>query len=202
LLEDYGSQLDERAGKYLSRIRSETQRMGELIDDLLGLSRVNRGDMQCTHVDLTVIALRVAAKLREANPDRAIKFSIAQNLTVRGDARLLEIVLTNLLENAVKFTGTRPEAHIELGATLREGKSAFYVRDNGVGFEMRHAATLFGAFQRLHKVAEFAGTGIGLATVKRVIHRHGGEVWAEAELDRGAMFGFTLPEDCVKFNNG
>jgi light-regulated signal transduction histidine kinase (bacteriophytochrome) len=167
--------------------------MGELIDDLLRLSRVNRGEMQRTQVDLSSIARRVAAKLREAHPGRAVEFSIGQNLTARGDARLLEIVLTNLLDNAVKFTGTRPQAHIEFAESLREGKAAFYVRDNGVGFEMRHASTLFGAFQRLHKVSEFPGTGIGLATVKRVIHRHGGEVWSEAEVDRGATFGFTLP---------
>jgi PAS domain S-box-containing protein len=202
LMEDYGGQFDERAAKYLSRIRSETQHMGQLIDDLLELSRLNRGEMQRTHVDLGSIAARVAAKLREAHPGRAIDFSIAQNLTAWGDARLLEIVLTNFLDNAVKFTSTRPEAHIEFGSTLRDGRSAFYIRDNGVGFEMRHADTLFGAFQRLHKRSEFPGTGIGLATVKRVIHRHGGEVWAEAELDRGATFGFTLAGNCAKFNIG
>ena len=201
LLEDYGSQLDERAGKYLSRVRSETQRMGELIDDLLRLSRVNRGEMQRTQVDLTFIAMRVAAKLREAHRGRILEFSIARNLTARGDARLLEIVLTNLLDNAVKFTGTRPQARIEFGEILREGKAAFYVRDNGVGFEMRHASTLFGAFQRLHKVSEFPGTGIGLATVKRAIHRHGGEVWSESEVDRGATLGFTLPPENARETN-
>ena len=192
LLEDYGAQLDERAHKYLSRVRSETQRMGMLIDDLLQLSRVTRLEMHQGPVDISAIASDIAAKLREANPERQIDFVIVQHMTAYGDARLLEIALTNLMDNAVKFTGTRPTARIEVGETWRDGKPAFYVRDNGVGFEMKHATTLFGAFQRLHKVSEFPGTGIGLATVKRVVHRHGGEVWADAELGVGATFGFTL----------
>jgi len=121
-----------------------------------------------------------------------LRFRIEPDLKVRGDSRLIEIALTNLFENAVKFTGPRAEAVIEFGATEHNGHPAYFVRDNGVGFEMKHAATLFGAFQRLHKASEFPGTGIGLATVKRVVHRHGGEVWAEAEPDLGATFGFTL----------
>jgi len=192
LLEDYGRDLDERAQKYLTRVRGETQRMGLLIDDLLQLSRVTRSEIDPGMVDLSAIAKRIAGKLEEAHADRLLRFRIEPDLKVRGDSRLIEIALTNLFENAVKFTGPRAEAVIEFGATEHNGHPAYFVRDNGVGFEMKHAATLFGAFQRLHKASEFPGTGIGLATVKRVVHRHGGEVWAEAEPDLGATFGFTL----------
>jgi len=192
LVEDYGSQLDEQALKYLGRVRSETRRMGLLIDDLLELSRVTRTDMQQEPVDLSAIAERIASKLRETHGGRSLTFAIEPGLTAFGDARLLEIALTNLLDNAVKFTSSRTEARIGFAATEREGKVAYCVEDNGVGFEARHAGTLFGAFQRLHKASEFPGTGIGLATVKRIIHRHGGEVWAEPKPDRGATFGFSL----------
>jgi PAS domain S-box-containing protein len=194
LLEDYGGQFDERARKYLDRVRAETQRMGHLIDDLLQLSRVTRTEMQQATVDLSALAGRIASRVREERPGRSIDFSIEPGLVARGDPQLLEIALTNLLDNAAKFTAPRPEAHIEFGATVREGTPAFYVHDNGVGFETKYAGTLFGAFQRLHKASEFPGTGIGLATVRRVMHRHGGEVWAEAELDKGATFVFTLGE--------
>jgi PAS domain S-box-containing protein len=192
LLEDYGGQFDERARKYLDRVRGETQRMGHLIDDLLKLSRVTRTEMQQATVDLSALAGRIASTVREQRPGRSIDFSIEPGLVARGDPQLLEIALTNLLDNAAKFTAPRPEAHIEFGATVREGTPAFYVRDNGVGFDTKYTGTLFGAFQRLHKASEFPGTGIGLATVRRVMHRHGGEVWAEAELDKGATFVFTL----------
>jgi signal transduction histidine kinase len=194
LLEDYGTQFDERAHKYLGRVRTETQRMGTLIDDLLHLSRVTRAEMQQAPVDLTAIAERVARNLREANPGRTIDFVIEPGLGALGDGRLLEIALTNLMENAVKFTGTRAEARIEFGRAEKDGHAGFFLRDNGVGFDMRHAGLLFGPFQRLHKASEFPGTGVGLATVKRVVHRHGGRVWAESEPDRGATFGFTLGE--------
>ena len=192
LLEDYGRDLDERAQKYLDRVRGETQRMGLLIDDLLRLSRVTRSEMDPVPVDLSAVAKRIAGKLEEAHAGRLLRFRIQPDLKSRGDSRLIEIALTNLFENAVKFTRPRPEAVIEFGTTEHKGHPAYFVRDNGVGFEMKHAATLFGAFQRLHKASEFPGTGIGLATVKRVVLRHGGEVWAEAEPDRGATFGFTL----------
>ncbi len=194
LVEDYASQLDERAHGYLDRVRAETQRMGQLIDDLLQLSRVTRSEMATGVVDLTSIAQTIAAGLSEINSGRRIEFTIAGGLAATGDARLLEIALSNLFANAVKFTGPRAEARIEFGRTERDGKGAFYVRDNGVGFEMAFAGTLFGAFQRLHKSSEFPGTGIGLATVQRIIHRHGGCVWAEAQPDRGATFYFTLGE--------
>jgi light-regulated signal transduction histidine kinase (bacteriophytochrome) len=192
LLEDYGSQLDERARTYLDRVRSETQRMGVLIDDLLQLSKVTRAEMQRSPVDLTSIGNAVATQLREAHPERQMEFTIATGLTAHGDAGLLQIVLTNLMSNAVKFTGNCLETRIQFGQSQRNGESAFFVQDNGVGFDMAFAGTLFGAFQRLHKVAEFPGTGIGLATVQRVIHRHGGRVWADAQIGQGATFFFTV----------
>ncbi|HXN45738.1 MAG TPA: CHASE3 domain-containing protein [Bryobacteraceae bacterium] len=192
LVEDYASQLDERAHGYVDRVRAETQRMGTLIDDLLQLSRVTRSEMAMGTVDLTSVAQTIAARLTEDNAGRRIEFQVAGGLATNGDARLLGIALDNLLSNAVKFTGPRTEARIEFGRTERDGERPFYVRDNGVGFDMTFAGTLFGAFQRLHKTTEFPGTGIGLATVQRIIHRHGGRVWAEARPDLGATFYFTL----------
>jgi len=192
LLEEYGDRLDPQARGYLDRVRSESQRMGHLIDDLLKLSRVTRADMQVETVDLTSLAGSIAARLREAEPARQIEFVIEPGLTASGDPLLMEIALTNLLSNAVKFTGPRALAHIEFGQTRSKGELVFYVRDNGVGFNMAYAHTLFGAFQRLHKPSEFPGTGIGLATVQRVIHRHGGRVDVEAQPNQGATFYFTL----------
>ena len=192
LLEDYGAQMDERARRHLARVRSETQRMGNLIDAMLQLSRISRAEMHRDTVDLGVSAESIALRLREIHSERRLEFSIRQGVKAFGDGRLLEIALTNLLENAVKFTGPRAQARIEFDAVERGGKTAFVVRDNGVGFDMAYAGTLFGAFQRLHSESEFPGTGIGLATVQRVIHRHGGRIWAEAEPDRGASFYFTL----------
>ena len=194
LAEDYADRFDERARQYLDRVRSETQRMGLLIDDMLQLSRVTRTEMQCVPVDLSAIARRVAAELTEANSGRCIEFVVEPGLTTPGDPRLLEIALTNLLANAVKFTHTRAQARIEFAQASHHGQTAFYVRDNGVGFDMEYADTLFKAFQRLHKASDFPGTGIGLATVQRVIRRHGGQVWADAQVDRGATFYFTTGE--------
>jgi PAS domain S-box-containing protein len=192
LVEDYAGQLDDRAHKYLDRVRSEAQRMGLLIEDLLELSRITRAEMERNTVDLTAVAHAVAASLREAHADRRIEFLIGPGLTAAGDAPLLEIALTNLLGNAVKFTAPRAEARIEFGQAECDGERAFYVRDNGVGFDKAFASPLFGAFQRLHKASEFPGTGIGLATVQRIIHRHGGRVWAEAQPGQGATFYFTI----------
>jgi light-regulated signal transduction histidine kinase (bacteriophytochrome) len=194
LLEDYREKLDEKGCQYLDRVRADTQRMGRLIDDLLLLSRVTRGTIQRSRVDLTAIAQSVADRLREAEPERRVEFAAQPGLTAQGDARLLDIVLSNLLGNAWKFSGRRPLARVEFGRTEVGGKPAFFVRDNGVGFDMSYAQKLFGAFQRMHEASEFPGTGIGLATVQRVIQRHGGRVWAEAQVDRGATFYFTLDE--------
>jgi PAS domain S-box-containing protein len=195
LLEDCGERLDEQGHKYLGRVRSEAQRMGRLIDDLLHLSRVGRTEMVSCTVDLTSLATTIVARLKEANPERCIEFMVAPQLQCTGDARLLEIALTNLLENAVKFTGPRNPARVEFGQTEREGKPAFFIRDNGVGFDMAYAKMLFGPFQRLHKANEFPGSGIGLATVQRVIHRHGGRIWAEARVGAGATLYFTVGEN-------
>jgi PAS domain S-box-containing protein len=192
LVEDFGGQLEEEARHYLTRVRSEAQRMGQLIDDLLRLSRVTRAPLARERVDLTAVARSIASGLSEAHADRRIEFGIQPELTAWGDAPLLEVALTNLLSNAAKFTGKLAEARIEVGRTEHQGQPAFYVRDNGAGFDMAYARSLFGPFQRLHRSAEFPGTGIGLATVQRIIHRHGGRVWAEAQVDRGATFYFTL----------
>jgi len=192
LVEDVGPQLNDEARHYVARVRSEAQHMGQLIDDLLRLSRVTRAPLERDSVDLSAVARSVADNLRETHAGRRMEFTIQPELTACGDARLLEVALTNLLNNAVKFTGKQAEARIEVGRTEREGQPAFYVRDNGAGFDMAYARSLFGPFQRLHRASEFPGTGIGLATVQRIIHRHGGRVWAEAQVDRGATFYFTL----------
>jgi PAS domain S-box-containing protein len=192
LLEDYNDQLDETGKKYLERVRSEAQRLGQLIDDMLQLSRVTRTEMQSIPVDLSALAETIIARLKLTQPDRQVEVIIQPGLKCRGDATLLGIVLTNLFDNAWKFSAKCSEARIEFGQTEVNGNQTFFVRDNGVGFDMVYAQKLFGAFQRLHKVSEYAGTGIGLATVQRIVRRHGGQVWAEAQVDHGATFYFTL----------
>ncbi|MBF8284954.1 MAG: multi-sensor signal transduction histidine kinase, partial [Anaerolineales bacterium] len=151
-------------------------------------------EMRQEPVNLSALAQALAARLQEAEPGRQVEFNIQAGLSARGDASLLEAVLSNLLSNAFKFTSQRAQARIEFGQTETRGQRAFFVRDNGAGFDMAYAQKLFGAFQRLHKASEFPGTGIGLATVQRVIHRHGGRVWAEAGVNQGATFYFTLEE--------
>jgi PAS domain S-box-containing protein len=194
VLEDYGDRLDEEGRSYLERVRAAANRMGLLIDDLLALSRVTRSELRREPVDLTRIAREIAERLRHAEPGRDIELSIAEGLGAQGDAHLISIALENLMGNAVKFTRQRPRARIEIGstATAAGGPRTFFVRDNGAGFNMEHAQRLFGAFQRLHRPTEFEGTGIGLATVQRIIRRHGGRIWAEAAVDQGATFYFTL----------
>ena len=192
LLEDYADKLDEQGQNYLRRVRAAAQRMGELIDDLLTLSRVTRGELIQEVVDLSALAQSVANELRQAEPKRQVEFVIAEGLVVEGDRRLLRVMLENLLGNAWKFTSRHSSARIELGVTQSEGDLAFFVRDDGCGFDMAYAGKLFGAFQRLHSASEFPGTGIGLATVQRIVHRHGGKVWAEGRVGEGATFYFTL----------
>ncbi|MDD8025335.1 MAG: ATP-binding protein [Acidobacteriota bacterium] len=194
LAEDCADKLGEQGLSHLSRIRAETQRMGLLIDDLLRLSRISQAEMTGGTVDLSARAQVIADRLLESNPGRRIQFLIAPGLKVRGDGQLLDIVLTNLLDNACKFTGPREEARIELGRAENQGPGVFFVRDNGVGFDMAYAKNIFGAFQRMHRASEFPGTGIGLATVRRIINRHGGRIWTEAATDKGATFYFALEE--------
>ena len=193
-LEDYAHRLDDQGRTYLERVRTETQRMGQLIDDMLSFSRVSRTEMQRQPVDLTALARAIIARLRETGLERRVEFVIQEGLTATSDPALLEIALFNLLDNAWKFTSKRSGALIEFGRVPQEGQPVFFVRDNGAGFDPAYADKLFGAFQRLHKASEFPGTGIGLATVQRILHRHGGRVWAEAAVGGGATFYFTFEE--------
>jgi len=192
LLEDYADKLDEDGKDYLHRVRAASQRMALLIDDLLDLSRITRSQMHREIVDLSAIARTIAAELSKTQPERQVEFCIAEGIVANADARLLRIVLENLLGNAWKFTQKQPQAKIEFGAVEQGDKPVYFVRDNGAGFDMAYSDKLFGAFQRLHTTAEFPGSGIGLATVQRVIHRHGGQVWAEGAVGQGATFYFTL----------
>ncbi len=195
LLEDSMEHLDETGQDYLKRIRSATQRMGQLIDDMLTLSQVTRSDLRRESVDLSGLARRVALDLQQSNPDRQVDFQIEPELVTYGDARLLQVVLDNLLNNAYKFTANQTATKIEFGAIDQDnGIPAYFVRDNGVGFDIAFIDKLFRPFQRLHGMREFPGNGIGLATVQRIIHRHGGQVWAEGTLHHGATFYFTLAE--------
>ena len=195
LLKNHAEDLDEQGRDYLGRVGRASQRMGELIDDLLGLSRVTRAELEHKVVDLSALAKGVAAELQRSQPERRVRFEINEGLVAEGDAKLLRVVLENLLGNAWKFTGKKGEgARIEFGAERRAEGQVYYVRDDGAGFEMAYADKLFGAFQRLHGANEFEGTGIGLATVRRVVERHGGRVWAEGEVGEGATFYFTLPK--------
>ncbi|HNA30986.1 MAG TPA: PAS domain S-box protein [Thiobacillaceae bacterium] len=189
LLKEHAGQLDEKGLDRLGRVRRGAQRMGELIDDLLKLSRVTRAELKVQRVELGGLATEVVEALRKQEPERSVTLDIAPNLDAEADPKLLRIALDNLLGNAWKFTARRQAARIEVG---RENATTFFVRDNGAGFDMAYADKLFGAFQRLHDATEFPGTGIGLATVQRVIHKHGGRIWAESAPEAGATFRFTL----------
>jgi signal transduction histidine kinase len=193
LLDDYSDKLDSDGQNYLNRIRSAAQRMAELIDALLNLAQVTRHELQMQAVDLSALARQVAAEMGRAQPERQVELVIADGLRTSGDVRLLRVVLDNLIGNAWKFTQKKPDARIEVGRGEPNGMEVFYVRDNGAGFDPTYAHKLFGVFQRLHSAAEFNGTGIGLATVQRVITRHGGKVWAEGAVGQGATIYFTLP---------
>jgi PAS domain S-box-containing protein len=192
LEEDCAGKLDHDGIEHLRRIRSSAQQMSHLIDGLLGLSRVTRSDIVREKVDLTRLAQKTGARLQEAHPDRKVELIVDEGLVSEGDARLLSAVLDNLLGNAWKFTGKCAEARVEVGKRVEAGEPAFFVRDNGAGFEQAYAHKLFGAFQRLHSATEFEGTGIGLATVQRIVRRHGGRVWAEGKVGQGSTFYFTL----------
>jgi PAS domain S-box-containing protein len=190
--EEYAGVLDDKARNYLSRVRAGSERMGHLIDALLHLSQMSSKPMRIDRADLSGLAAEVAAEIQAGEPARAVEWIIAPDIFAHGDERLLRAVLLNLLGNAWKYSAKRADARIEFGVERKDGRPAYFVRDNGAGFDMAHAKRLFGAFQRLHSPAEFPGNGIGLATVARIVHRHGGEVWAESSPGDGATFYFTL----------
>ncbi len=192
LLRDYQDQLDAQGQHYLARIQGATRRMGQLIEDLLHLSRVSRQEMKSEMVDLSQIARQVVENLVEQNPQRQVAFEIAPDLLVRADANLMTIALENLLSNAYKFTSRCEQAHIQFGVDGHTDETVYFIRDNGAGFDMAYADKLFVPFQRLHSDQEFPGTGIGLATVNRIITRHGGRIWSESEVNHGTTFYFTL----------
>ncbi len=196
LLEDHAGRLDEEGRDLLRRVRDGALRMGQLIDDLLELSRLARAEMNRQRVDLSALARTIAEDLERDRTGRAVEFVISDSPAADGDAGLLEAALRNLLDNARKFTSREPHPRVEFGATQENGLPVYYVRDNGVGFDPAYSDKLFGDFQRLHAPEEFEGTGMGLATVQRVVERHGGRVWAEGSVGRGATVYFTLsPED-------
>jgi PAS domain S-box-containing protein len=194
LIKDCADAVGDEGRDYLARIRAATQRMGLLIDDMLRLARVSRSQLRRQPVDLSRLAREVEASLRQSAPERTADFIIQDGLVAEADPNLIKVVLENLLDNAWKFTGKRERARIEFGRKIEDGRDVFFVKDNGVGFDMAYAGKLFGAFQRLHSREEFQGLGIGLATVQRIILRHGGRVWAESVPEQGAMFFFTLDE--------
>ena len=195
LIEDYAENLPAKAQEYLQRTRSAAQRMAELIDDLLRLSRVGRSEFRRESVDLSRLARDVVDELRQANPDREVQVNVHDHVIASGDARLMKITLENLIGNAWKFTSKVNTPVIEFGTDNVGGAFIYFVRDNGAGFDMKYSQRLFSAFQRLHSDKEFPGTGIGLATVQRIISRHGGRIWVDAEVDKGATFHLTLPNN-------
>jgi len=192
LEEDYADRVDDEGKDALRRVRGAAQKMAELIDDMLKLSRISRAELACEGVDLGALARSIADKLEAAEPGRRVAFDIAPGLAARGDRALITILLENLLANAWKFTSRHPAARIEVGVAGRAGEPAYFVRDDGAGFDMAEVKRLFTPFQRLHGMGEFPGTGIGLAIVQRVAKRHGGRAWAEGAPEKGATFHFTL----------
>jgi PAS domain S-box-containing protein len=195
ILEDFGSHLPEEGRRYLERIRNGGRQMGELIDELLAFSRLSRQPVNRETVDVQRLVRAVLEELEPQHAGRAVEFHIEELPGCEGDPLLLRQVWTNLLSNAVKYTRGRKPAVIQIGCRRENGEKAYFVRDNGTGFDMRYVGKLFGVFQRLHRADEFEGTGVGLAIVQRIVHRHGGRVWADAKLNSGATFYFTLDEE-------
>jgi light-regulated signal transduction histidine kinase (bacteriophytochrome) len=191
---DYGDKLDEQGQDLLIRIRKASQKMSQLIDDTLKLSRVSRSDMNIEQIDLSEMAKSIASELKATQPERQVKFNIQPEVKTYGDRQLVRMALMNLMENSWKFTGRRRQARIDFGASEQDGKLVAFVKDNGDGFDMKYADKIFRPFSRLHSEKDFPGTGIGLATVQRIIHRHGGKIWPEAQKGKGVTFYFTLGE--------
>jgi signal transduction histidine kinase len=192
LLEDCSDSLNSVGKQHLQRIRAAAQRMSTLIDELLNLARVARSEIRWGAVDLSTLSRSIAEELKTTEPGRDVRFLIADGAVVKGDSELLRVAMENMLNNAWKYTSAHSTARIEFGWSQQDGKTVYFVRDDGAGFDPRYASRLFGAFQRLHSIQEFSGTGIGLATVQRIIHRHGGEIWAEGAVEKGATFYFIL----------
>jgi signal transduction histidine kinase len=192
ILEECGDKLDETEKNYLERVRKATQRMGFLIDDMLKLSKVSGFELHYESVDLSNMAKAIAGIFQKNNPERTVDLLVQEGITVNADPYLMQIAMQNLLDNAWKFTGKAAQPKIEFASTAEDGETVYFIKDNGVGFDMAYVGKLFVAFQRLHSISEFPGTGIGLATVQRIIHRHGGQIWAEGEVGKGATFYFTI----------
>jgi light-regulated signal transduction histidine kinase (bacteriophytochrome) len=192
ILEDCAPLMDDAGRSAIERIRANTSRMGRLIDDMLHLTRISHGDLSPAPADLGALATEIVAELREQQPDRDLDVRIAEGLVADADSDLMRIALANLLSNAFKFTGNQPAPRIDFASETRDGEVVYYVRDNGAGFDMAYADRIFRPFERLHSQDDFPGNGIGLATVERVIRRHGGRIWAEAAIGQGATFYFTL----------
>ena len=198
LLEDADAKLTGMEKDYLQRICKAAQRMGQIIDDLLQLSRINRVNFNPQQVSLSNLVKTNFDKLRETAPSRHIEIEIEPDVEVRGDASLLDIALQNLVNNSWKYTSKKDYSKIRFGTTIVNGQRAYYIKDNGVGFDTRYSSKLFGPFQRLHQFDEFPGTGIGLATVKRIVNRHGGQVWANSKVDKGTTLYFTLADSILE----
>ncbi len=192
LFEEAGEKLEGKPRDYLLRLRAGTQAMTRLVTDLLELSRAGRADLHLELVDLAVMARAIASDLKAKSPDRRVQLIIPERLPATGDPGLLRAVLDNLLSNAWKFTSKKSDARIELGTTREKERTTYFVKDDGAGFDPAYARLLFAPFQRLHKESDFPGTGVGLAVVQRIVHRHGGQVWAQGAVDQGATFSFTL----------
>jgi PAS domain S-box-containing protein len=192
ILKDYGALFDDKAHDYFNRVMNASRHMGHLIDDLLKLARISRMELHPEEIDLSEMAKGIITELQETNPERKTDISIQENLKAMGDKSLVQVVLQNIFDNAWKYSRNAPVTKIEFGSLLQDNRTVYFIRDNGVGFDMKYVDKLFGAFQRLHSVAEFEGTGIGLATVNRIIRRHHGSIWAESEINKGTTFFFTL----------
>lgn len=202
VLEEYGDRVDKNGQHCLQRIIKAADHMEQLINDLMKLAKVSHESLNYEQVDLSNMVREIISDLQRSDPTRQVDLNIADDLTAFGDGHLLRVVLENLLNNAWKYTARTEMAIIRFGICLQDGESVCFVSDNGIGFDMKYADKLFNAFQRLHGTEEFAGTGIGLATVQRIIHRHGGKIWATGEIDKGAVFYFTLPRKRAPRDDG